>query len=527
MVFPALIWAAFRFGPPGATLSIAIAAGVAIGVTAHDVGPFFKQPIDHRTLSTQLYIAVAALTTLFLSAIVSERERSSVAARRGEAARGRAGGGGAAPDRPRSARLGLPGVVLDRSAHPHRSEGAGAGGREPVGTARAMPSARSGSSTRSAQSEMRALIFELGRDPVEDGLGAALAEHASRARRHGTGSTIDVHAPDGRLPLSRARRDAALRHRARGARQRRSSTPARARRAVRVEAPPGQVLVEIRDDGRGFDPAARHPGSLRPRVDAQPRSRDRRAPDDHERAGTRHRRPRRGSAPETKGVADERLSETRGSACSWSTITRSCAAACWRSSTASPTSRSSAMPTEARRRSTCSRGWTRRGGGPTSSSWTSRWQPLDGIESTRRIRALYDDVEVVALTSFAEEERVHAALEAGASGYLLKDADADEVAAAVRAAHRGELQLDPAVARRLMSSLRAGPRRDLTAELTPRELEVLRLVGRGQGQQGRSPPSCRSASERPGPTCRTSCASSASARAPRPPCGPFAKASRA
>ena len=78
MVFPALIWAAFRLGPPGATLSIAITAGVAIGVTAHDLGPFFKQPIDHRTLSTQLYIGVAALTTLFLSVVVSERERSSL-----------------------------------------------------------------------------------------------------------------------------------------------------------------------------------------------------------------------------------------------------------------------------------------------------------------------------------------------------------------------------------------------------------------------------------------------------------------
>ena len=54
--------AAFRFGAAGATLSIAIAAGVAIGVTANDVGPFFKQPIDHKTLSTQVYIAVAALT---------------------------------------------------------------------------------------------------------------------------------------------------------------------------------------------------------------------------------------------------------------------------------------------------------------------------------------------------------------------------------------------------------------------------------------------------------------------------------
>jgi DNA-binding NarL/FixJ family response regulator len=92
-------------------------------------------------------------------------------------------------------------------------------------------------------------------------------------------------------------------------------------------------------------------------------------------------------------------------------------------------------------------------------------------------------VEVVALTSFGEEERVHAALEAGASGYLLKDADADEVAAAVRSAHRGELQLDPAVARRLMSSLRGGPQHDSRAELTARELEVLRLVGAGKANK--------------------------------------------
>ena len=106
--------------------------------------------------------------------------------------------------------------------------------------------------------------------------------------------------------------------------------------------------------------------------------------------------------------------------------------------------------------------------------------PIDGIESTRQIRALYEDIEVVALTSFAEEERVHAALEAGASGYLLKDSDADDVAAAVRAAHRGELQLDPVIARRLMSSLREGRENDPTAELTSRELEVLRLVATGK-----------------------------------------------
>jgi DNA-binding NarL/FixJ family response regulator len=107
-------------------------------------------------------------------------------------------------------------------------------------------------------------------------------------------------------------------------------------------------------------------------------------------------------------------------------------------------------------------------------------EPVDGIESTRRIRALYDNVEVVALTSFDEEERVRAALEAGASGYLLKDADVDEVAVAVRAAHRGELQLDPAVARRLTASLRATPS---APELTSRELDVLRLLGEGHANK--------------------------------------------
>jgi DNA-binding NarL/FixJ family response regulator len=109
--------------------------------------------------------------------------------------------------------------------------------------------------------------------------------------------------------------------------------------------------------------------------------------------------------------------------------------------------------------------------------------PPDGIELTRRIRERYDSVEVVALTSFGEDERIHAALDAGASGYLLKDSDADQVAAAVRAAHRGELQLDPAIARRLMSSLRADPREDPAAQLTPRELEVLDLVGDGKANK--------------------------------------------
>ena len=106
--------------------------------------------------------------------------------------------------------------------------------------------------------------------------------------------------------------------------------------------------------------------------------------------------------------------------------------------------------------------------------------PIDGIESTRRIRALYDDIEVVALTSFAEEERVQAALQAGASGYVLKDSDADDVAAAVRAAHRGRLQIDPVVARRLTSLHSQAQDDDPISELTPRELDVLRLVAAGK-----------------------------------------------
>ncbi len=111
-------------------------------------------------------------------------------------------------------------------------------------------------------------------------------------------------------------------------------------------------------------------------------------------------------------------------------------------------------------------------------------EPVDGIAATREIRARFDDVEIVVITSYGDETRVHAALEAGASGYLLKDADADEVAVAIRAAHRGEVQLDPVVARRLTASLRAGPRDDGSEQLTSRETQVLRLLASGETNKG-------------------------------------------
>jgi len=110
-------------------------------------------------------------------------------------------------------------------------------------------------------------------------------------------------------------------------------------------------------------------------------------------------------------------------------------------------------------------------------------EPIDGVWATRDIRARFTDVEVVVLTSFLEEERVHAALDAGAAGYVLKDADVDEIVGAVRAARRGELHLDAAVAKRLMASMRAPVRGEQGADLTARELEILRLVAAGEANK--------------------------------------------
>ena len=109
--------------------------------------------------------------------------------------------------------------------------------------------------------------------------------------------------------------------------------------------------------------------------------------------------------------------------------------------------------------------------------------PMDGIEATRQIRARHPEVQVVALTSFVEEEKAHAAPDAGASGFLLKDADADEVAAAIRAACRGEVHLDPAIAGRLVRALRTPGTPRPGPELTGRERQVLRLVAAGKANK--------------------------------------------
>jgi DNA-binding NarL/FixJ family response regulator len=110
---------------------------------------------------------------------------------------------------------------------------------------------------------------------------------------------------------------------------------------------------------------------------------------------------------------------------------------------------------------------------------------MDGITAIGRIKAERPETEIVTMTSFIEEEKVTSALEAGASGYVLKDAEAEEVAAAVRAAYAGEVHLDPAVARLLAQRMRTkkSPEESLVEPLTDREKDVIRLLGQGMSNK--------------------------------------------
>lgn len=101
---------------------------------------------------------------------------------------------------------------------------------------------------------------------------------------------------------------------------------------------------------------------------------------------------------------------------------------------------------------------------------------LDGIEATRQIREAHPDVAVVVLTSFSDRERILRALDAGAAGYLLKDAEPEELARAIHAAARGEAPLDPRAARALLSARRT---HDAAESLSHREREVLAMVSEG------------------------------------------------
>jgi signal transduction histidine kinase len=269
LTFPALIWAAFRFGPPGVTLCTAITAAITIGVTADRVGAFYKQPIDNRTLSTQLYILVAALTSLFLSAVISERRRSAeqlTEAKRRENER-------AVEERRRIARelhdsvsqALFSSVLHARAAQKVLDEEGGERSERVRQTLRTIDEL-----TKRAQSEMRRFIFEWGPEGIGDGLVSALRRHVSSIGPDAT-VRVGVEGPTEALPLERLTEvqlfgigREALANVVKHARADSAS--------IRVGVTAAGVVLEVVDDGCGFEPDAQRTGhfgleSMRSRAD--------------------------------------------------------------------------------------------------------------------------------------------------------------------------------------------------------------------------------------------------------------------
>ena len=113
---------------------------------------------------------------------------------------------------------------------------------------------------------------------------------------------------------------------------------------------------------------------------------------------------------------------------------------------------------------------------------------LDGVAATRRVVDLGTGAKVIVLTSFAGDDQVFPAIQAGATSYLLKDVSPEEMVASIRATHRGEPRLHPDVARKLMAAMRdtatdTGDKPEGMEGLTEREREVVRLVAQGRSNR--------------------------------------------
>ena len=104
---------------------------------------------------------------------------------------------------------------------------------------------------------------------------------------------------------------------------------------------------------------------------------------------------------------------------------------------------------------------------------------LDGVGAMRRLRQRLPRARVIVLTSFGDDDRLLPAIQAGAAGYLLKNVQPKELARAVRAAHNGEALLDPSVAARLVEAIAQPAGEEPRDDLTPRERQVLELIGQG------------------------------------------------
>jgi DNA-binding NarL/FixJ family response regulator len=110
---------------------------------------------------------------------------------------------------------------------------------------------------------------------------------------------------------------------------------------------------------------------------------------------------------------------------------------------------------------------------------------INGIDATRRIHETNPEIRVLVITMFDDDDSVFAAMRAGARGYLLKDADKDELVRAIFAVERGEAIFSPAIAERMMNYFSHSPQRDLSTagaefpDLTEREREILELIAQG------------------------------------------------
>ena len=269
MVFPAFIWAALRFGPQGASLSVAVGALIAVLVTSHQQGAFVELSPTDSALNLQLYITLAALTTLCLAAIVSERRRAALELAESQ----RREGERAALERQRIARdlhdsvsQSLFSTTLRVRTAQRALEREGLHSTGPVGE----ELSEIGQLTRGALAEMRALIFELRPGALaEEGLVAAVTKQALALSTR-EGLAIEVEGPGERLPLAPQVEEQLYRlgqeALANVVKHARASSA-----TVRIAAKADTVSMEVSDDGRGFDQAAVGPGhfglrSMRGRV---------------------------------------------------------------------------------------------------------------------------------------------------------------------------------------------------------------------------------------------------------------------
>ncbi|MES5415314.1 response regulator transcription factor [Enterococcus mundtii] len=110
-------------------------------------------------------------------------------------------------------------------------------------------------------------------------------------------------------------------------------------------------------------------------------------------------------------------------------------------------------------------------------------EEMDGIESTKAILKNWPEAKIIIVTSFIDDEKVYPAIEAGATGYLLKTSTAHEIADAIRATQRGERVLEPEVTSKMMEKMSRRNEPILHDDLTNRENEILMLISEGKSNQ--------------------------------------------